>query len=203
MDFFETYAPVTCVGSFRILFHLCAQLDCEMVQLDVKIVFLQNLHQEGMAWKLLKSIYGLKQASHVFYQHLLSHMKKLGYSALFADSCIFVCTSLDLKHTSIVGVHVDNMVLISNCVGESKRAQGEIKDEFPIGAVSEPTLILGMSIERDRKRRVIYVSQKHYLKNILERFEMQDCNPATTTYTLPVELLYTQLFCPYIAGFST
>ena len=79
MDYEETFSPVAMLKSIRILLSIAASLDYEIWQMDVKTVFLNdNLDeeiymsqpegfivqgQEHKVYRLLKSIYGLKQAS--------------------------------------------------------------------------------------------------------------------------------------------
>ena len=79
MDYEETFSPVAMLKSIRILFYIAASLDYEIWQMDVKTAFLNgNLDeeiymsqpegfivqgQEHKVYRLLKSIYGLKQAS--------------------------------------------------------------------------------------------------------------------------------------------
>ena len=43
--------------------------------------------------------------------------------------------------------------------------------------MGEPTYILGVKISRDRSKKLVSLSQKQYIKKILERFRMQDCKP--------------------------
>ena len=79
IDYNETFSPVSCKDSFRIIIALVAHYDLELHQMDVKTAFLngdldKNVYMaqpkgfvvEGkrrMGCRLKKSIYGLKQAS--------------------------------------------------------------------------------------------------------------------------------------------
>jgi hypothetical protein len=82
VDYNETYAPVAKTYSFRIFMAIAAARDLEMITLDVKTAFLYGtleeevyMHQpegfvipgrEEEVCHLIKSIYGLKQASRVW-----------------------------------------------------------------------------------------------------------------------------------------
>ena len=44
----------------------------------------------------------------------------------------------------------------------------------------EAHFCLGMQITRDRKNKILCVSQKAYLENILKRLGMYDCRSVTT-----------------------
>jgi hypothetical protein len=79
IDYNETFSPVSCKYSFRIVMALVAYYDLELHQMDVKTAFLNgDLEEtvymaqpkgfvvegkERMGCRLKKSIYGLKQAS--------------------------------------------------------------------------------------------------------------------------------------------
>jgi hypothetical protein len=79
VDYNETFSPVSCKDSFRIIMALVAHFNLELHQMDVKTAFLngdleekvymkqpKGFFMEGkehMGYRLKKSIYGLKQAS--------------------------------------------------------------------------------------------------------------------------------------------
>ena len=49
--------------------------------------------------------------------------------------------------------------------------------------MGEASYILGVKIHRDRSKRLVALSQEHYIKKILEQFNMQYCNPIDTAFT--------------------
>jgi hypothetical protein len=79
IDYNETFSPVSCKDSLRIIMALVAHFDLKLHQMDVKMTFLngdleekvymkqpKGFFMEGkehMGYRLKKSIYGLKQAS--------------------------------------------------------------------------------------------------------------------------------------------
>ena len=78
VDYNEVFSPVVKHSSIRVLLALVAQLDLELVQMDIKIIFLHGdldeeiymnqpdgfkvAGKEKMVCKLEKSLYGLKQS---------------------------------------------------------------------------------------------------------------------------------------------
>eukprot|EP00794_Sanderia_malayensis_P014955 gene14955-biopygen12465 len=56
----------------------------------------------------------------------------------------------------------------------------ELKKRFEMDDLGEINYCLGMSIKRDRRNRVLTINQNMYLKNVLKRFQMQDCKPIST-----------------------
>jgi hypothetical protein len=83
VDYNETFSPVSCKDSFRIIMALVAHFDLELHQMDVKTAFLNGDFEEKVYMKqpkgffmegkehmgchLKNSIYGLKQASRQWY----------------------------------------------------------------------------------------------------------------------------------------
>ena len=75
IDYNETFSPVSCKDSFRIIMALVAHYDLELHQMDVKMTFqngdlYKNYYmaqvmegKENLGCRLKKSIYGLKQVS--------------------------------------------------------------------------------------------------------------------------------------------
>jgi hypothetical protein len=79
IDYTETFSPISCKDSLRIIMVLVAHYDLELHQVDVKMTFLnrdllENVYmvepksfavkgKEHMGCYLRKSMYGLKQAS--------------------------------------------------------------------------------------------------------------------------------------------
>lgn len=54
--------------------------------------------------------------------------------------------------------------------------------------IGEAKKFLGLDIIRDRPNKTIYLSQRQYITDILQRFRMQDCNPVATPFDNNVKL---------------
>lgn len=96
--------------AFRVLFAIAAYYDLEIDRMDVKTAFLyglidqlvyvqipkgsENSNTKGMVYKLLKVLYGLKQALRLWYERLSQFLlEKLGLHRINADHNIFVTTA--------------------------------------------------------------------------------------------------------------
>jgi hypothetical protein len=104
IDYNETFSPVSCKDSFRIIMALVVHYDLELHQMDVKTAFLngdlyENVYmaqpkgfvvegKENIECHLKKSIYGLKQASRQWYLKFDETIKKFGFKEN-EDNCIY------------------------------------------------------------------------------------------------------------------
>jgi Reverse transcriptase (RNA-dependent DNA polymerase) len=79
-----------------------------------------------------------------------------------------------------VPIHVNDLLLASNSKSAIQNVKRELASHFKLHDQGPATSILGMKIERNRPNRSISPSQPGYIKSILERFGMADCNPALT-----------------------
>nr|GEV15644.1 Gag-Pol polyprotein [Tanacetum cinerariifolium] len=62
------------------------------------------------------------------------------------------------------------------------------KREFEMKDLRPANKILGMQIHRDRVIRKIWLSQRNYVKKILQRFNIQDCKPISSPFLTNVKL---------------
>ena len=81
-----------------------------VVQSSLEEDFFMRLHpgcgeMSGKIVRLNRSLYGLKQASRSWHNHLLTHMKSLGFEQSPADACVM--RLIESGSVSIVTVHVD------------------------------------------------------------------------------------------------
>ena len=101
----ETFSPVLCKDSFRIIMALVAHYDLELHQIDVKTTFLngdleKNIYmaqpkgfvkegKERMGCRLKKSIYGLKQVSRQWYLKFDQTIRNFRFKENIEDNCVY------------------------------------------------------------------------------------------------------------------
>jgi Reverse transcriptase (RNA-dependent DNA polymerase) len=108
-DFTETTIPVARLASHRALLSLAAKMNLEAYHLDIETAFLNGTLDEEIymkapdgfntgnrgVWRLLKSLYGLKQVSHVWNKLLDSTLWKLRFNRCSKDTCVYLYRSGD------------------------------------------------------------------------------------------------------------
>ena len=65
-------------------------------------------------------------------------------------------------------LYVDDMLIASRVQGETWRLKAQLSKEFEMKDLSEVKKILGMEIARDRQRGTLCLTQKQYLKKVLQ-----------------------------------
>ena len=198
VDYEETYAPVCRQGSIRMLCALAAQHDWEIHQMDVVSAFLNGVLEETVYmeqpegfvipgkedWvcKLSKSLYGLKQAGRTWYQKIDVTLKQThGFSALSTDQCVYI--RKDKTSLIIIALYVDDLLIFSNSIPALTSFKQTLTTEFAMQDLGEASLILGIEISRNRAARTLSLSQSGYVRDLLKRHDMGECNAVLT----PVE----------------
>jgi hypothetical protein len=189
INYHETFSPVSKKDSFRIIMALIAHFDLELHQMDVKTTFLnRDLEDEvymkqlesfddntQKACKLNKSIYGLKkQASCQWYIKFHKVITLFGFIENIVDQCIYLKVS-GSKVIFLV-LYVDDILLASNNLGLLHETKQFFSQNFEIKDLGEASYVIGIEIHRDRKQRILKLSQKAYIEKVLKRFRMKNCS---------------------------
>jgi hypothetical protein len=106
VDFDETFAPVACLESIRLLLGVACILKFKLFQMDVKSSFLNGYLNEEVyveqpkgvtdpnlpqhVYRLKKALYGLKQALRAWYERLTVFLTDNGYRKGGIDKTLFV-----------------------------------------------------------------------------------------------------------------
>jgi hypothetical protein len=197
IDYNETFAPVLKYKSLRILLSLAAVRDYEIKQMDVETAFLNGTLEEqcfmevpegfdyggdkDLIVQLLKSLYGTKQASHVWNVDVNKFIISTGFRRLSSDTCMYVKTSKN-GNIIILSIFVDDIVIAYD-TSDSKEWEA-IKqlfmNKYKMKDLGNANFILGMKIIRDRKNKVLTLDQSVNITNMLKKFEMIDSKPVPT-----------------------
>lgn len=111
----------------------------------------------------------------------------LEYNILHADPCAYFKRFGNI-HFIILLLYVDDMLVAGPNKDRINKLKAQQVRAFKMKDLGLANKILGMKIHRDRVSRKIWLSQKSYLKKILQRFNMQDCKPISTPFSTNVKL---------------
>lgn len=190
-DYEETYAPVARLETLRILLSLVVEENLCLVQLDVKNAFLQGELKEEIYMKipeglknpgklvcrLQKTLYGLKQASRAWNQVFDDFVKFLRLSQSEVDKCLY--TGIFDGNKVFLLLYVDDILIAGVREKDVNYLKTKLREKFPIKDLGEPEKFLGISVFR-KQNGALFLSQSAYLRNLLVKFNMLDCNSVAT-----------------------
>ena len=195
-DLKETYAPVSRLSLIRAVISIINKENLEMCQMDVKTEFLYGeLNEEifmeipnglevsddmklSKVCKLKRSLYGLKISPKKWNKKFSEEVRKLGLENDLHDPCLF--TWRKNGNIAIIILYVDDMLIASNNSEKLNQIKNHLSAVFQMKDLGDPKNFLGMSIERDRKQRNITIHQAAYTEKVLQKFNMESCNPQST-----------------------
>lgn len=193
IDYTEVFAPVARHDTIRLIIALAAQNSWPIFQLDVKSAFLHgNLEEqvfvdqplghikigyEQKVYRLKKALYGLKQAPRAWYSRIESYFLREGFHKCPYEHSLFVKIG-DGGTLLIVCLYVDDLLFTGNDADMFKDFKSSMMVEFEMSDLGLMHYFLGIEVMQTVNG--IFIGQKKYVHDILERFQMKDCNPVST-----------------------
>ena len=77
-------------------------------------------------------------------------------------------------------LYVDDVLLLSKDRKVLERIKRKLTGRFSMTDMGDVSLVLGMEVTRDRAKGTVTITQENYVKSLLERYGMGNCNPAHT-----------------------
>jgi hypothetical protein len=216
IDFNDTFAPVAKHVTLRALFAVATQHGCKMLAADVETAFLSSpidceiwirmppywgqdasdavsvSQCERPVRRLLKGVPGIPQGSRLFYNTMAEELKRMHYLPSAADQCLFITTLTDERVAVLLWV--DDFVLMYERESTASAFLARLRQRFNIPTVGPLSHFLGMDITYKPESRKMFISQEHTTDVLLERAQMQDCNPAQTP--CPASTVFSKKDCP-------
>ncbi|KAI3757628.1 hypothetical protein L6452_05170 [Arctium lappa] len=192
IDCDETFSPVVKPATIRTILSLAISRHWPIHQLDVKNVFLHGHLQETVymhqssgfrdpqhpdhVCHLQRSLYGLKQAPGAWYQRFAQHALHMGFQHSRTDSSLF--TYHQATGTAYLLLYVDDIVLTASSASLLQSINAQLSREFAMTDLGALNYFLGISATHTSQG--LFLSQRKYATEILERANMLQCNPART-----------------------
>lgn len=134
------------------------------------------------------SLYGSKQSPRQWYLKFDEFMRGQRYLRSQYDHCVYFKKLQDGSFIYLL-LYVDDMLIASKNVKEIEKLKAQMKNKFEMKDLGEVKKILGMEITRNRKKSLVYLTQKQYLCKLLQRFGINDATkPVSTPMALHFKL---------------
>ncbi|GKB14128.1 ribonuclease H-like domain-containing protein [Tanacetum coccineum] len=189
VDFDKTFSPVVKPATIRTVLSLAVSRRWPIHQLDVKNTFLNGDLSETVCMHqppgfvdsryphhvclLHRSLYGLKQAPRAWFQRFTSYATRAGFSPSRCDSSLFIYTQ-----GSQVAYLLIYIILTTSSSVLLRQIIDSLHKEFDMTDLGALNYFLGISVVRHST--VLFLSQKKYALQLLERAHMVNYNPSRT-----------------------
>ncbi|XP_048496507.1 uncharacterized mitochondrial protein AtMg00810-like [Beta vulgaris subsp. vulgaris] len=162
-------------------------------QLDVKNAFLHGdlketvyLHQPlgfrdparpNHVCLLKKSLYGLKQAPRAWYMRFADFVSTLGFIHSKSDHSLFIYRHG--SHVAYLLLYVDDIILTASSDELRQSIIASLSSEFAMKDLGSLSYFLGIAVTRHAGG--LFLSQRKYALEIIERAGMASCKPSPTS----------------------
>ena len=185
VNYWETYSPVVNWFSIRLCLIMTlifgwktrqidfvlafpqADVECDLfMQLPRGLTF-EGVHRSTHCLKLIKNLYGQRQAGRVWNNHLVDGLvNKLKFQQSKVDECVFY------RGTTILLIYVDDGILCGASAAEIRTIIKELSDLYNVTDEGEMDTYLGVKITRPTPD-TIELTQPHLIQQILDDMGMK------------------------------
>nr|GEY48544.1 retrovirus-related Pol polyprotein from transposon TNT 1-94 [Tanacetum cinerariifolium] len=184
VDFEESFAPVARLEAVRLFISYAAHKSFTVYQMVVKTAFLYGPLKEEVyinqpdefvdpyhpdkVYHLKKALYGIKQASRVWYDELFNFLVSKGFSKGSIDPTLFIT-----KHRGdilLVQIYVDGIIFGFTNPKLSKQFEKLMHNKFEMSMMGKIKFFLGIHIHQ--YPRGIFINQAKYAQKILIKHGM-------------------------------
>ncbi|CAL9094636.1 unnamed protein product [Musa textilis] len=123
-------------------------------------------------YRLLQSIYGLKQVSQSWNIRFDEVIKSYDFVNNEDESCVY--RKVSGSAITFLVLYVDDILIIENDVGILSTVKAWSFRHFSMKNLGEASHILEIRIYRDRSKRMLDLSQSRYIDTIVKRFGMKN-----------------------------
>ncbi|GJR87410.1 ribonuclease H-like domain-containing protein [Tanacetum coccineum] len=125
---------------------------------------------------LQRSLYELKQAPRPWFQRFTSYATRPGFYHSRCDSLLFI--HRQGSQVAYLLIYMDDIILTASCLALLQQIIGSLNNEFDMTYLGVLNYFLG--IFADRTPTCLFLSQKKYTLQLLERAHIVTCNPSRT-----------------------
>ena len=192
VDFFDTFAPVAKPATVRIFLAVCNAQKKGIHQSDVTAAYLNGTMEEDIYMeqpvgyaqkgpngeklycKLIKALYGTKQAGRAWRKVIKEFLTSLGFHTCIFDPCLFVRGSD--KEMLLIIVWVDDLLIGYDNTNQSgfDTLWKALSEKFTISDLGQISDYVGMQITRDLDHQTLHLSQHDNIDKMCQHFQMEN-----------------------------
>ncbi|XP_020266632.1 uncharacterized protein LOC109842134 [Asparagus officinalis] len=141
--------------------------------------------QEDKVYHLKKALYGLKQAPRAWNARIDGYLHQNGFIKCPYEHAIY----MKRNHRGeflIICLYVDDLLYTGSSTEMLAEFKAAMFNEFEMTDNGLMSYFLGIEVKQQQEG--IFISQKKYMKEILEKFKMNECNPVNTPVAIGMKL---------------
>jgi len=132
-------------------------------------------HHPNWVCQLSKSIYGLKQAACVWWNHKINkYLCKNGFKPTSTNTCLYY--AYDGKHIIFIALYVNDCMIMAPH-GQTQWIKDLIMKKFPFTDLGPAMSVLSIEIIHDQPNGKLFLCQHGKIVNALNKFGMINCKP--------------------------
>jgi hypothetical protein len=191
----ETYSPVIGWATIRLFLILSIIFKWHTRQLDFVLAYPQadieqelymelpagldfKVNKHDYALKLLKNLYGQKQAGRVWHQHLIKGLIEMGFKQSKIDECLLYRGSLALL------IYVDDTIVCSKTKQDADEFLSQLHAKFKVQEVGDIKDFLGVQVTNLSEGGIL-LNQPHLIDSILDELKLCPAEPRNTPRAAP------------------
>ncbi|GKD67597.1 putative ribonuclease H-like domain-containing protein [Tanacetum coccineum] len=171
IDYDEVFAPVARIEAIRLFLAYASFKDFVVYQMDVKSAFVYGKIKEEVyvcqpsgfedpefpdrVYKVKNALYGLHQASRVWYETLSTYLLDNGFQRGKVDKTLFI--RREKGNILLVQVYVDDIIFGSTKKSLCTEFKKMMHKKFKMSSIGELTFFLGLQVKQ--KKDGIFISQ--------------------------------------------
>ena len=202
IDYESVFSPTGRIESVRILLAIASIYRMETAKFDITTFFLTGdidmdvyvSQPEGYeeipmgappsaspydyVCKLKRSLYGTKQAAQLSNKRLTAKLELCGFRQAMSETQVFIKGSIQSGKVVIILLWVDDGYCAYKDNDFFEHTIGMLRKMYDMSFEKNPKSFLSIQMEYDRNG--IHIHQTGYVEQILEKFNMTNCNPVPT-----------------------
>lgn len=195
VDFHKTFSSVAQMRTFRVICALSINKNLRVTQYDISNAFLNaELDKEiymklppgyttegdkNHCWRLLKGLYGLKQASRLWNKLLIKSFKQANLEPCLTESGVLRVVG-DNQSLCFVNLHVDDYCIATADEVLRTKIENVMAKLFKVSYLGELKLYLGIVCEWGKSKtgkRTLKLHQEPYHDRLLVKMNYDKCSP--------------------------
>jgi hypothetical protein len=198
IDYQDIFAPVVSQNALRITNAICFQKGYKQRKYDVATAFLNGYMdhlcyidqpegtnfkmQKGQVLRLIKALYGTKQAARMWNQLLHELLIKIG----FTQNAVEVCLYQFKDRNMFLIIYVDDVSTYFKFKLDAEWFEEELSKAFKLGEASVGNMFLGMHLEI--REESLGIHQERYIQGMIITYGQEDSNPTSLPMAVGVDL---------------